>query len=322
MAVFAMSRFRVALLAAASFIIPSLPAQPGGPGTNHPVRAERNLSIAGSELQVKLADGHLDANDQAIFEWVQRAAAAVSLYYGSFPLKQAQILVIPAEGRSGVFHGTTWGDMHGAPGFTRISVGEHTTSQGLADDWMMTHELTHMAFPSLSEDHHWMEEGMATYIEPVARMQAGQLSREEFWKETIAGMPNGEPAPGDEGLDRTHTWGRTYWGGALFYLVADIRIRQQTGNRKGIEDAFRGVVSAGGTIDHDWPVEKVIDAGDRATGTHVLNDLYRTWSQSPETVDLDALWKDLGVQSIQGEIHFNDSAKLATVRRMMEQSSP
>ncbi|WP_446742063.1 hypothetical protein [Silvibacterium acidisoli] len=315
------SRIFGVLLAAVSFTLPSLPAQQGSPAANHPVRTERSLAVGSAQLQVKLAEGHLDAGDSAIFEWVQRAAKAVSLYYGSFPLKQAQILVVPGEGRSGVSHGTTWGDMQGAPGFTRISVGEHTTSQELAADWMMTHELTHMAFPSLTRDHHWMEEGMATYIEPVARMQAGQLSREEFWKETIAGMPNGEPASGDEGLDRTHTWGRTYWGGALFYLVADISIRQQTGNRKGVEDAFRGIVAAGGTIDHDWPVEKVLEAGDRATGTPVLTRLYRKWSQSPETVDLDALWKDLGVQSIQGEIHFNESAKLAAVRRMMEQPS-
>lgn len=289
------------------------------PEARYTVRIQKTLQVGNVQLRVEVAEGHLDLPDSAFYDWVQRAAKAVSLYYGRFPVKQAQILILPAEGRSGVFHGTTWGDMAGSPGFTRILIGEHTASQDLADDWMMTHELTHMAFPSLEREHHWMEEGMAVYIEPVARMQAGQLSREEFWKETIEGMPNGEPEQGDEGLDRTHSWGRTYWGGALFYLVADIAIRQQTHNRKGIQDAFRGILAAGGSIDHDWPVEKVLDAGDRATGTSVLADLYRKWSQSPVTVDLDSLWKDLGVQSVQGEIHFNDAAKLAAVRRLMEQ---
>jgi hypothetical protein len=41
----------------------------------------------------------------------------------------------------------------------------------------------------------------------------------------------GEPGPGDGGLDDTDSWGRTYWGGALFCLLADVRFRERTGNR-------------------------------------------------------------------------------------------
>jgi hypothetical protein len=40
----------------------------------------------------------------------------------------------------------------------------------------MTHEWVHMGFPNLSQDHHWLEEGIATCIEPVARVQAGALT--------------------------------------------------------------------------------------------------------------------------------------------------
>ena len=46
-------------------------------------------------------------------------------------------------------------------------------------------------------------------------------------------MPFGLPKEGDKGLDYTHTWGRTYWGGAIFCLLADIEIRQQTNNKNG-----------------------------------------------------------------------------------------
>ena len=28
-----------------------------------------------------------------------------------------------------------------------------------------------MAFPSLPDDQHWMEEGLATYVEPIARVE-------------------------------------------------------------------------------------------------------------------------------------------------------
>ena len=57
----------------------------------------------------------------------------------------------------------------------------------------------------------------------------------------VDGMPQGLPAAGDQGLDNTHIWGRTYRGGAMFCLLADIEIRKQTGNAKGLLDALRAI---------------------------------------------------------------------------------
>jgi hypothetical protein len=130
----------------------------------------------------------------------------------------------------------------------------------------------------------------------------------------MAGMAHGEPEPGDLGLDRTHTWGRTYWGGALFCLVADAEIRKRTGNKRGLQDALRGIVHAGGTIDKDWPIERVLRTGDKATGTTVLEDLYAVWGKAPVKVDLASLWAQLGVRVAGGDVTFDDNAPLAAVR--------
>jgi hypothetical protein len=130
----------------------------------------------------------------------------------------------------------------------------------------------------------------------------------------LDGMPKGEPQTGDEGLDRTHTWGRTYWGGALFCLVADVQIRVATGNRKGLQDALRAVVAAGGTIDHEWPLTRALETGDKATGAQVLINQYRSWSTSPAHVDLAELWKKLGIEPNRGDITFSESAPYAKIR--------
>jgi hypothetical protein len=183
---------------------------------------------------------------------------------------------------------------------------------------MMTHELTHMAFPDIAGDdreHHWIEEGMATYIEPIARCQIGVLKVEQVWGEMVRYMPQGLPQPGDQGLDNTHTWGRTYWGGALYWMMADIQIRQRTQNRKGLEDAMRAIVAAGGTIVHEWPIEKVLEVGDRSTGTTVLADLYKRMKATPVEIDLDDLWAKLGVQMKNGVATFDDKAPLAEIRK-------
>ena len=160
----------------------------------------------------------------------------------------------------------------------------------------MTHEMVHLAFPSVAEAHHWIEEGSATYVEPVARARAGDLTPEKVWGDLVDGLPQGLPGPADRGLDFTPTWGRTYWGGALFCLLADIEIRKRTGNRKGLEDALRAILAAGGTVETEWPLAKALHIGDDATGVPVLSELYEKMKASPFPVDLNALWKEMGVE--------------------------
>ncbi|HEX4322150.1 MAG TPA: hypothetical protein VHZ52_14655 [Acidobacteriaceae bacterium] len=273
------------------------------------------LKIGGAELQVDFAVGALDLPTDQILPWLNRAAQAVTVYYGHFPVSRDRILIVPVQDEHGVVQGTTWGDMRGMPAFTRIRLGQHTTVQDLADDWTMTHELVHNAFPSLPDDQHWMEEGLSTYVEPIARVQAGELKAAQIWHDMMDGMPKGEPRTGDRGLDNTHTWGRTYWGGGLFCLVADVNIRRQTHNRKGLRDALRAIVAAGGTIDHEWPLMKALEVGDKATGTTVLTDQYKQWSQTPMPVDLPALWRELGVsEGPAGSATLDPHAPLAAIR--------
>jgi hypothetical protein len=175
--------------------------------------------------------------------------------------------------------------------------------------------MVHLAFPSVPAQHHWIEEGLATYVEPIARARIGELTPEKVWGDMVKGMPNGMPRPDDRGLDFTHTWGRTYWGGALFCLLADVEIRKATGNKKGLEDGMRGILKAGGSIASDWSLVRALETADRATGVPVLKELYNKMRSTPIAPDLAMLWKDLGVDGIGENVVFNDSAPLASVRK-------
>jgi hypothetical protein len=247
--------------------------------------------------------------------YIQRAADAVSLYYGRFPVASAKILLQVSANRDGILQGTTWGDVGGIPAVTRLRVGQRTSAAELEQDWIATHELVHMALPSLPDEQHWLEEGIASYVEPMARVQAGQLTSERMWRDMIGGMPHGEPEEGDKGLNRTHTWGRTYWGGALFCLVVDVEIHRETRNTKGLQDALRAIVNASGTIDKEWRIDRILETGDRATGTSVLRDTYRRWSDTPVNVDLAKLWSELGVEADRDRITFKDQAPRASIRK-------
>jgi len=279
------------------------------------IATSRNLAIGGATFQVNFANGPMDLTVNQVMQHIRAAAEAVTTYYGHFPVTRVRVLVVPVEGgRREMIQGTTWGDMDGFQGFTRLRIAQHATQSDLDDDWVTTHELTHMAFPSMPDDQHWIEEGLATYIEPIARVMTGNLKARKIWGDMVRGMPQGEPQPGDQGLDRTHTWGRTYWGGALFCLVADVEIRHETGNRKGLRDALRAVVAHGGTIDQNWPITKAFEIGDHATGTHVLMQMYSKWKDTPVQVDLPRLWNELGVRMTDHGVEFVSDAPLAKVR--------
>ena len=272
------------------------------------------LSIGATTLQIDFAEGRLDLPRSAVTDRIQMAAHAVAVYYGRLPVPRIRILVIPVAGQHGVLQGTTWGNMAGSPAFLRLRVGQSTTREELASDWVITHELVHTALPSLPDDQHWLEEGIASYIEPIARVQAGQLSAASIWADMMKGMPNGEPGSNDHGLDVTHTWGRTYWGGAMFCLMADVEIRKRTGNRRGLQDALRAIVAAGGSIDKEWPLARILSIGDQATDTKVLEEMYAQWSVTPVTVDLPRLWNQLGIRAGQQGVIFDRTAPLATIR--------
>lgn len=295
-------------------------AQTGSPPEQRRV-ATQTFSIGGATIEVDFVPGNLDLKADQMVPWIQNAARAVTAFYGRFPVQRARIRVVadPNGGRS--IHGTTWGDIDGFQGVTQIRLGQHVTEEDLSDDWTMTHELVHMALASLPDDEHWMEEGLATYVEPIARAQVGFLTPEQVWAGMIAGMPQGLPQQGDRGLNVTHTWGRTYWGGAMFCLVADINIRKKTDNRKGLQDALRAVVAAGGTIDQEWSLLKVLQTGDEATGTTVLVDMYKQWKDEPVPMDLATLWNELGVRSSPDKINLESGTPLAQVRQAITHGS-
>ena len=270
------------------------------------------LFVGNSRIDVIFESGYTRLSTEEVLRWVQMAAEAVHGYYGRFPVAHVSLDIRETHG-AGVRGGMTFGAADG--GRINIRVGSETSAKQFADDWMLTHEMIHLAFPQMADEHHWIEEGISTYVEPIARIRAGHLTAEQMWADVMRDMPQGLPEAGDRGLDHTHTWGRTYWGGAMFCLLADVGIRRETKNKKGLEDALRGILDAGGDIRHGWELAEALRVGDQATGTRMLEKLYEEMKDKPVPVGLNALWKELGVQQSAGEVKFDDAAKDATIRR-------
>ena len=252
-----------------------------------------------------------DVDQGGVDEWVARSAAIVRGYFGDFPVPAVTLRITIADGAA-MGSGKTYG--YPQPRI-EVTVGRHISRAALSDDWVLVHEMTHLSLPAIADEHNWLAEGVAVYVEGIARTQAGNLTEARLWEEYAASMPKGLPQPGDQGLDRTHTWARTYWGGALYCLVADVRIREKTRNRRGLQDALRAIAHTSGGMSQEWPIERILRVGDSATGTTVLTDVYLAMKDHPYAPDLVMLWSELGLRPGEGGMRFDETARLAAVRR-------
>ena len=249
--------------------------------------------------------------DAALLSWVTKAGRAVADYYGTYPVDVLS-LTIHAGGPGKIEGGRTWGD--GGRARIRIFAGADTTEKDLASSWVLVHEMVHLAFPSM-EGHEWIEEGLATYVEPLARARANLSPSEDIWKWLLWGLPKGLSGIERRGVDRSSGWDATYWGGALYCFLADVEIRQRTDNKKSLDDALRGIVKAGGDVRASWPIERALKTGDAAVGVPVLEELYAKMSNGPVQVDLPGLFKRLGVSGSKDRVTFDDTAPLAAIRK-------
>jgi hypothetical protein len=274
----------------------------------------KSSSVGGAQLDVVLLPQGLPLGDDVIAKWIEADASAIAKDLGRLPLERLMVVTM-ANDLAGPTRGVTLGG-GGASLVVRVSKNADA-SKLLADDWVATHEMLHASMPMLPRQQVWLSEGIASYLEPFIRARVGMIPPEKVWRDLVEGMPQGLPEKGDEGLDVTHTWGRTYWGGALFCLLADIAIRDQTHGERSFDDVMRGANAAGGNVLQFWSVAHFVEVGDAATKTTVLHDLYTKMSHTPAPVDLAALWKKLGVEVGSDAVRFDDGAPMGKLRRSM-----
>jgi predicted metalloprotease with PDZ domain len=139
---------------------------------------------------------------------------------------------------------------------------------------------------------------------------------------------NGDPAS----LERRDDIDSTYWGGALFALLADVKIRVTTRGQRSLDDVVRAALTREGDASHTARLADFLRIGDEATGTRALAEVNDAWAVRGENVDLDLLWRQLGVDAKktpregapregEGELaELEDGAPLAAVRAAISAS--
>ena len=270
-----------------------------------------SMTIGKTRVNLQFAPGVDAQAGQQLRSWIARSGEVIADYFGGFPVPELTILVITGEGAA-VASGAAFSDPELR---IRVKVGRDTSHATYRADWIMVHEMVHLAIPEVPRNQIWFHEGVATYVEIVARARSGLSGDNGGWAELLRNMEQGLPQTGDRGLDYTPTWGRTYWGGAMFCLMADVELRKRSKNRIGLQDALRGIVAGGGNYSKAWPLEQTLAIADGATGFTVLTDLHTQLKDNGNPPDLAALWRNLGVLIVEGKLRLLNDAPLSATRR-------
>lgn len=186
---------------------------------------------------------------QSISEWMRSAIEVASLGPAGFPGTRLHVLMLPSHNVSE--QAVSFGSVtRGGAGSVVLFVGRQATLENLRSDWVLPHELSHLFLPRNARKHAWFNEGAATYYQEVLRARAGVLSTHEALQnlarsmQRAARMGTGRNLR-DESADmhRTHAYRPVYWGGAAFFLMADVALRRATDGVQTLDSVFRKLLS-------------------------------------------------------------------------------
>jgi hypothetical protein len=278
----------------------------------HRIELKKRPELEHGDLDVAVLDAPLEVSDAALMRWIGDSARAVSDFWGGFPVERALLVVMPVRGRDGVLFGKVLPES--APGIALL-VGQHTKPDRLYDDWVLIHELFHLGFPSFNGEGKWLDEGLATYYEPLIRARNGWKTEDSVWAEFVRAMPQAVRAGRVGRLEKASSYREIYWGGAIVALLADIEARKRSAGKQGLEDGLVAVLAAGGEASQVWPLERVVKLIDSRYSAPLLAPLLRAHAFDATRVDLDALWAELGVVPTQEGVVLDDNAPLAWIRK-------
>jgi hypothetical protein len=270
------------------------------------------INAPGAAFDVALLGAPLAMGDAATLGWIQDSAVCVSRLYGRFPVDPT-VFVVPVPGADRVVFGRV---MSLAGASVALYFGDQARPESAHSEWVVVHELFHLTCPSFVGEGQWLEEGLATYYEPILRTRAGWMTETELWSHFAREMPRGLRGPGaPPALEERDDIDSTYWGGALFVLLADVGVLEHTHGARSLDDVLRAALSRLGDATHAARVDDWIRTGDEATGTGVLQAVKDTWAVRGENPDLVGLWRRLGVDVHDGNVTLRNDAPLAAVRR-------
>ncbi len=262
---------------------------------------EMEIEVPGAVLRVAVLAGSPTVEPDFVRAWLARAAGAVTTLYGTFPVPQAQLVVVPgARGNEPV----PWAYVlrGGAPA-AHFFINQRRPLAEFLSDWTAVHELSHLLLPYVRPEDAWLSEGTASYYQNVLRARAGMIPVPEAWQKLHSGfrrgmksMPGLTLADATERMFRDGAFMRVYWEGAAMMLLADQRLRSRTGGAQSLDSALAQLRACCLSPDAGWKARELFAKLDELTQTTVFAELYEAHVASSAFPPVTQAYRVLGLE--------------------------
>lgn len=284
-----------------------------------------SIRVPGGRLHMAVLPGPAQPDAVMARRWLKPAALAVSALTGQFPRDDIQLMVIPLDGGRDA---APWAQVTrgGGPG-AQFYMNAAADWPVFRDDWIATHELSHLALPFVGRRDKWLSEGIASYYQNILRARVGLISEQEAWQQMADGFRRGRNSTDstslrDAALDMhsKERFMRVYWTGAAIAFLGDVELRRRTSNRWSL-DRLIAELPACCMAPHEprgktWRARELLAEFDRLSGEAVFLPLHDEHVYSRFFPRLEEAWRSIGIEVDDRQVLLEpESAQQEMLRR-------
>ncbi|NVK22877.1 MAG: hypothetical protein HWD86_10185 [Kangiellaceae bacterium] len=278
------------------------------------------IPISGGDLQISFSGDFTQQEVHIVERWLAEMTDAVETVYGQFPLAKPHVRIYRANSGSGP---VPWGQIN-RPAKSRVDlhVNLNFDYPTIRDDWTAVHELSHLLLPYAGSRDSWFSEGLASYYQNIARANAGLLSERQAWQKLYQGFRRGEQnterrtMPLFEAVkSRRGNTMRIYWTGAAYFLMADVRLRQESNGLQSLASVLKQYRACCLPNHNTVPVLRTIKKLDQLSNSKTFSELYQQIINSQQFPDYKKAFAQLGIDVRWGGVRFSDEQTKQQLRQ-------
>lgn len=268
------------------YVLALLLLSPVANGTHLPYE---RLELPGCVLLLDWRGKFSNTQKAKLKTWLTSVANTVSLLHGTLPRPEIRIALQSYPAKSAVPFARV---LRQEPEGVLFYINPDRPVDEYINDWTAYHELSHLFIPYPGNADIWFSEGLASYYQNVLQARAGILTKDEARQKLRAGFERGQNDSGHAQLTLgelspvmrdKHAFMRVYWSGALYFLQADLMLRNlPTGNNPPLtlDDVLREFGLCCLDSSQQWSGSAIAAEFDRLSGSDIFTTLYHDFEQS------------------------------------------
>lgn len=265
------------------------------------------------------------ANRSKVKQWLLHAANALSLVYGEMPVNHFLTRIHLSHTTDEI---VPWGEVtRNYPPEVFLIINSNSSLAELKRDWTIYHELSHLLIPYDNGDARWFSEGLASYYQNIIQARSGMFSERKMWQKLFEGFVRGDKqnnfnhqplAKVSDQIDRNRNYMRIYWSGALYWLKADIALRQLNSSMT-LDNALKQLQRC--CFDRYLSAKEITKQLDTITNSKIFSDLFKSFAQSYHIPEYKNFLTALGVSVNNHTISLNNQSKYSALRKSIYQGT-